>query len=99
MFRVDRLIFYVVNLLFVVSLRFPVLMTEEPENCSASIQLMEPEFALYWKTVCRHLQTEAQAKLFSLILCFVFFWHGLLNCLLVLFVYEGRKGVSIVKYI
>ncbi|KAI9396155.1 hypothetical protein POPTR_004G085500v4 [Populus trichocarpa] len=35
---------------------------EEPENCSASIQLMEPEFALYWKTVCRHLQTEAQAK-------------------------------------
>ncbi|KAG6777373.1 hypothetical protein POTOM_017194 [Populus tomentosa] len=29
---------------------FPVLMTEEPENCSASIQLMEPEFALYWKT-------------------------------------------------
>ncbi|XP_042970311.1 condensin complex subunit 3 [Carya illinoinensis] len=27
-----------------------------------SIQLMEAEVALYWRTVCRHLQTEAHAK-------------------------------------
>ncbi|KAK3218552.1 hypothetical protein Dsin_012522 [Dipteronia sinensis] len=27
-----------------------------------SIQLMEAEVALYWRTVCRHLQMEAQAK-------------------------------------
>ncbi|KAF8378590.1 hypothetical protein HHK36_029938 [Tetracentron sinense] len=27
-----------------------------------SIQLMEAEVALYWRTICRHLQTEAQAK-------------------------------------
>ncbi|XP_077236034.1 ARM repeat superfamily protein [Tasmannia lanceolata] len=27
-----------------------------------SIQLMEAEVALYWRTVCRHLQIEAQAK-------------------------------------
>ncbi|XP_057492264.1 uncharacterized protein LOC130777854 isoform X2 [Actinidia eriantha] len=31
-------------------------------NCTSSIQLMEAEVALYWRTVCRHLQTEAQAK-------------------------------------
>ncbi|KAM7279925.1 hypothetical protein ACFE04_007059 [Oxalis oulophora] len=31
-------------------------------SCSPSIQLMEPEVALYWKTVCNHLQMEAQAK-------------------------------------
>lgn len=30
--------------------------------CSPSIQLMEAEVALYWRTVCRHLQNEAQAK-------------------------------------
>ncbi|KAK6256137.1 Nuclear condensin complex subunit 3 [Theobroma cacao] len=29
---------------------------------SASIQLMEPEVSLYWRTVCKHLQMEAQAK-------------------------------------
>ncbi|KAJ4839007.1 hypothetical protein Tsubulata_021465 [Turnera subulata] len=28
----------------------------------SSIQLMEPELALYWKIACRHLQREAQAK-------------------------------------
>uniref|UniRef100_A0A2N9ES34 Nuclear condensin complex subunit 3 C-terminal domain-containing protein n=2 Tax=Fagus sylvatica TaxID=28930 RepID=A0A2N9ES34_FAGSY len=31
-------------------------------HCSPSIQLMEAEVALYWRTVCRHLQNEAQAK-------------------------------------
>ncbi|KAM7523857.1 hypothetical protein LguiA_013759 [Lonicera macranthoides] len=31
-------------------------------NCTPSIQLMEAEVALYWRTVCKHLQTEAQAK-------------------------------------
>ncbi|PSS26776.1 Condensin complex subunit 3 like [Actinidia chinensis var. chinensis] len=31
-------------------------------NCTSSIQLMEAEVALYWRTFCRHLQTEAQAK-------------------------------------
>ncbi|XP_065848887.1 uncharacterized protein [Euphorbia lathyris] len=34
----------------------------ESGNYNGSIQLMEPEFALYWKIVCRHLQTEAQEK-------------------------------------
>ncbi|XVF71042.1 hypothetical protein PTKIN_Ptkin12aG0003000 [Pterospermum kingtungense] len=29
---------------------------------STSIQLMEPEVSLYWRTVCKHLQMEAQAK-------------------------------------
>ncbi|KAF9664104.1 hypothetical protein SADUNF_Sadunf17G0121500 [Salix dunnii] len=65
-FRVHFFIVYVVNLPFVASLRFPVLMIEEPESFSASIKLIEPEFALYWKTVCKHLQTEAQANLVSL---------------------------------
>ncbi|KAJ6369564.1 hypothetical protein OIU76_027911 [Salix suchowensis] len=54
-------IVYVVTLPFVPSLRFPVLMTEEPESFSASMKLMEPEFALYRKTVYKHLQTEAQS--------------------------------------
>ncbi|CAL5373808.1 unnamed protein product [Camellia sinensis] len=31
-------------------------------NCTTSIQLMEAEAALYWRVVCRHFQTEAQAK-------------------------------------
>ncbi|XP_059623216.1 uncharacterized protein LOC132266380 [Cornus florida] len=31
-------------------------------HCNSSIQLMEAEVALYWRTVCEHLQTEAQAK-------------------------------------
>ncbi|WCJ25190.1 ARM repeat superfamily protein [Euphorbia peplus] len=31
-------------------------------NYDGSIQLMDPEFALYWKIVCRHLQTKAQEK-------------------------------------
>ncbi|XP_050270046.1 uncharacterized protein LOC126714094 isoform X1 [Quercus robur] len=31
-------------------------------HCTPSIQLMEAEVALYWRTVCRHLQDEAQAK-------------------------------------
>ncbi|XAR73559.1 hypothetical protein NMG60_11007561 [Bertholletia excelsa] len=31
-------------------------------HCTPHIQLMEPEVALYWRTVCRHLQAEAQAK-------------------------------------
>ncbi|XP_048230937.1 condensin complex subunit 3 isoform X2 [Ricinus communis] len=35
---------------------------ENEANSTASIHLMEPEFAIYWKTVCRHLQTEAQEK-------------------------------------
>ncbi|KAB5560881.1 hypothetical protein DKX38_005838 [Salix brachista] len=35
---------------------------EEPENCPASIQLMEPEFALYWKTVLSFLQSSSNAK-------------------------------------
>ncbi|GLU10649.1 hypothetical protein SLE2022_274350 [Rubroshorea leprosula] len=34
----------------------------EPENCTPSIKLIEPEVALYWRTVCKHLQMEAQAK-------------------------------------
>nr|XP_019708609.1 condensin complex subunit 3 [Elaeis guineensis] len=29
---------------------------------TSSVQLMEAEVSLYWKTVCRHLQTQAQAK-------------------------------------
>ncbi|KAI8017905.1 Condensin complex subunit 3 [Camellia lanceoleosa] len=31
-------------------------------NCTTSIQLMEAEAALYWRVVCKHFQTEAQAK-------------------------------------
>ncbi|XP_052197858.1 uncharacterized protein LOC127804849 isoform X2 [Diospyros lotus] len=31
-------------------------------HCSPSIQLMEAEVALYWRTVCRYLQMEAQVK-------------------------------------
>ncbi|CAI0548280.1 unnamed protein product [Linum tenue] len=34
----------------------------ENEDSPPSIQLMEPESAIYWKTVCRFLQTKAQAK-------------------------------------
>ncbi|KAI4307664.1 hypothetical protein L6164_030829 [Bauhinia variegata] len=34
----------------------------ESERCSANIQLMEAEVALYWRTVCKHLQSEAHAK-------------------------------------
>ncbi|XP_037492105.1 condensin complex subunit 3 [Jatropha curcas] len=34
----------------------------EGESYNTSIRLMDPEFALYWKTVCRHLQKEAQEK-------------------------------------
>ncbi|XP_050228853.1 uncharacterized protein LOC126678036 [Mercurialis annua] len=37
-------------------------MEGESANSNASIRLMEPEFALYWKTVCKHLQTEAQER-------------------------------------
>ncbi|KAJ0987235.1 hypothetical protein J5N97_005591 [Dioscorea zingiberensis] len=32
------------------------------DQCNTSFQLMEAEVALYWKAVCKHLQTEAQAK-------------------------------------
>ncbi|OIW14158.1 hypothetical protein TanjilG_21298 [Lupinus angustifolius] len=31
-------------------------------HCQPSIQLMEAEAALYWRTVCKHLQSEAHAK-------------------------------------
>ncbi|KAK7379230.1 hypothetical protein VNO80_04685 [Phaseolus coccineus] len=31
-------------------------------DCPQSIQLMEAEAALYWRTVCKHLQSEAHAK-------------------------------------
>lgn len=31
-------------------------------ECSSGIQLMEAEAALYWKNLCMHLQSEAQAK-------------------------------------
>lgn len=31
-------------------------------HCSRKVQLMEAEVALYWRSVCRYLQTEAQAK-------------------------------------
>ncbi|ESW35371.1 hypothetical protein PHAVU_001G229600 [Phaseolus vulgaris] len=31
-------------------------------DCPLSIQLMEAEAALYWRTVCKHLQSEAHAK-------------------------------------
>ncbi|GMH13269.1 hypothetical protein Nepgr_015110 [Nepenthes gracilis] len=34
----------------------------DSEVCSPTIQLLEPEVALFWRAVCRHLQTEAQAK-------------------------------------
>ncbi|KAF2295482.1 hypothetical protein GH714_033017 [Hevea brasiliensis] len=34
----------------------------EIEDYNGSIHLMEPEFALYWKTVCKNLQKEAQEK-------------------------------------
>lgn len=33
-------------------------------DCIPSIQLMEAEVALYWKTVCRHLQTAAQVSFY-----------------------------------
>ncbi|KAF4360975.1 hypothetical protein F8388_016784, partial [Cannabis sativa] len=36
--------------------------TEDAENSTSNIELMEAEDALYWKMVCRHLQREAQAK-------------------------------------
>ncbi|KAK2652547.1 hypothetical protein Ddye_012403 [Dipteronia dyeriana] len=35
---------------------------EDSLHFTRSIQLMEAEVALYWRTVCRHLQMEAQAK-------------------------------------
>ncbi|KAL8127550.1 hypothetical protein AgCh_014454 [Apium graveolens] len=31
-------------------------------QCNPHIQLMEPEPALYWRTVCKHLHAKAQAK-------------------------------------
>ncbi|GAB4855227.1 hypothetical protein Ancab_023852 [Ancistrocladus abbreviatus] len=31
-------------------------------DCDPSTLLLEPEVALYWRNVCRHLQTEAQEK-------------------------------------
>ncbi|XP_038906520.1 condensin complex subunit 3 [Benincasa hispida] len=31
-------------------------------HCSPSIQLMEPEVSLYWRTICKHILTEALAK-------------------------------------
>ncbi|MED6121997.1 hypothetical protein PIB30_035535 [Stylosanthes scabra] len=31
-------------------------------HCTSSIQLIEPEASLYWRTVCNHLQSEAHAK-------------------------------------
>lgn len=43
---------------------------------SASIQLMEPEVSLYWRTVCKHLQMEAQV---SLLFIYIF------DCLFILF--------------
>ncbi|KAK0596897.1 hypothetical protein LWI29_019973 [Acer saccharum] len=36
--------------------------SEDSLHFTRSIQLMEAEVALYWRTVCRHLQMEAQAK-------------------------------------
>ncbi|TKY47391.1 Condensin complex subunit 3 [Spatholobus suberectus] len=35
---------------------------EDSVHCPPSIQLMEAETALYWRTVCKHLQSEAHAK-------------------------------------
>ncbi|THU47350.1 hypothetical protein C4D60_Mb09t14560 [Musa balbisiana] len=35
---------------------------ENTEGCTSNIQLMEAEAALYWKILCRHLQSEAEAK-------------------------------------
>ncbi|CAN0913823.1 Condensin complex subunit 3 [Linum grandiflorum] len=35
---------------------------ENEADSPPNIQLMEPESALYWKTVCRFLQSKAQAK-------------------------------------
>ncbi|KAL2333220.1 hypothetical protein Fmac_014433 [Flemingia macrophylla] len=32
------------------------------DHCPPRIQLMEAEAALYWRTVCKHLQSEAHAK-------------------------------------
>lgn len=54
-------------------------MAGEPAGCTANVQLMEPELALYWKTVCRHLQTEAQVSLvFSLLCLLLLFSFGYL---------------------
>ncbi|KAF6150814.1 hypothetical protein GIB67_020897 [Kingdonia uniflora] len=39
-----------------------VVSTFNTSEGSPSWKLMEAELALYWRTVCRHLQTEAQAK-------------------------------------
>lgn len=35
---------------------------DNEEQCNPHIQLMEPELALYWRTVCKHLHAKAQAK-------------------------------------
>nr|XP_009417689.1 PREDICTED: condensin complex subunit 3 isoform X1 [Musa acuminata subsp. malaccensis] len=35
---------------------------ENTEGCTSNIQLMDAEAALYWKILCRHLQSEAEAK-------------------------------------
>lgn len=32
------------------------------EGCASNIQLIEAEAALYWRTLCRHLQNEAQVR-------------------------------------
>ncbi|XWS30638.1 hypothetical protein CRYUN_Cryun23aG0002700 [Craigia yunnanensis] len=40
----------------------PASTNERSKDYSTGIQLMEPEVSLYWRTVCKHLQMEAQAK-------------------------------------
>ncbi|XP_073014313.1 uncharacterized protein [Typha latifolia] len=35
---------------------------ENEGECTSDDQLMDAEIALYWKTLCKHLQAEAQAK-------------------------------------
>ncbi|XP_064939110.1 uncharacterized protein LOC135583761 isoform X3 [Musa acuminata AAA Group] len=35
---------------------------ENTEGCTSNIRLMDAEAALYWKILCRHLQSEAETK-------------------------------------
>jgi len=44
------------------NLLFSILFVGDTIDCPPSIQLMEAEAALYWRTVCKHLQSEAHVS-------------------------------------
>lgn len=52
-------------LLYTNILTFSVLMFADSSHCSRSTKLMEAEIALYLRTLCRHLQMEAQVSLLA----------------------------------